>query len=43
MMGVAHCVSLKQAKYLIKKLNERFLQCGLELNLAKTKIVLLQG
>lgn len=37
--GVAHCVSLKQAKYLIKKLNERFLQCGLELNLAKTKIV----
>src|SRR5699024_265630 len=37
--GVAHCVSLKQAKYLQKRLEERFKQCGLELNLEKTKIV----
>ncbi len=37
--GVAHCVSLKQAKYLIKMLNKRFKQCDLELNLDKTKIV----
>jgi len=37
--GIAHCVSLKQAKYLLKRLQERFAQCGLELNLDKTKIV----
>lgn len=37
--GVAHCVSLKQAKYLVKILDKRFKQCGLELNLDKTKIV----
>lgn len=37
--GVAHCVSLKQAKYLIRVLDRRFKQCGLELNLDKTKIV----
>lgn len=37
--GVAHCVSLKQAEYLIKVLDKRFKQCGLELNLDKTKIV----
>lgn len=37
--GVAHCVSLKQAEYLIKVLDKRFKQCGLELNLEKTKIV----
>lgn len=37
--GVAHCVSLKQAKYLIKRLEERFRKFGLELNLDKTKIV----
>lgn len=37
--GIAHCVSLKQAKYLLKKLQERFELCGLELNLDKTKIV----
>ncbi len=36
--GVAHCVSLKQAKYLVKTLQERFKQCGLELNVDKTKI-----
>jgi len=37
--GIAHCTSLKQAKYLLKRLEERFLKCGLELNLEKTKIV----
>ena len=37
--GVTHCTSLKQAKYLQRKLEERFKQCGLELNLEKTKIV----
>jgi group II intron reverse transcriptase/maturase len=37
--GIAHCVSLKQAKYLLRRLQERFAQCGLELNLDKTKIV----
>ena len=37
--GIAHCVSLKQAKYLLRSLQERFVKCGLELNLEKTKIV----
>ncbi|MFF3025490.1 group II intron reverse transcriptase/maturase [Gottfriedia sp. NPDC057948] len=37
--GIAHCVSLKQAKYLQKRLQERFELFGLELNLEKTKIV----
>jgi len=37
--GVAHCVSLKQAAYIIKVLEQRFEQCGLELNMDKTKIV----
>ena len=37
--GIAHCVSLKQAKYLLRRLQERFAKCGLEINLEKTKIV----
>ena len=37
--GIAHCVSLKQAKYLQRRLEERFLIIGLELNLDKTRIV----
>lgn len=37
--GIAHCVSLKQAKYLQRRLEERFLIFGLELNLDKTRIV----
>ena len=37
--GIAHCVSLKQAKYLLRRVQERFVECGLELNLEKTKIV----
>jgi hypothetical protein len=37
--GIAHCASLKQAKFLLRKLQERFEICGLQLNLDKTKIV----
>ncbi len=37
--GIAHCVSLKQAKYLQKRLQDRFEEYGLELNQEKTKIV----
>jgi len=37
--GIAHCVSLKQAKYLQRQLEERFKKYGLQLNLEKTRIV----
>lgn len=37
--GALNCVSIKQAKYIIKVLDKRFKTFGLELNLAKTKIV----
>ena len=37
--GIAHCVSLKQAQYLRKRLEERFVKCGLEIHPTKTKIV----
>lgn len=37
--GIAHCASLKQAKYLQRRLQERFASFGLELNLEKTRIV----
>ena len=37
--GVINCVSIKQAKYIIKRLKERFGTFGLELNTSKTKIV----
>lgn len=37
--GIAHCVTLKQAKYLQRRLQERFTSFGLELNLEKTRIV----
>lgn len=37
--GITHCVSLKQAKYLLRRLKERFALFGLELNLSKTRIV----
>jgi len=37
--GVTHCVSQKQAKYLLRRLKERFALFGLELNLSKTRIV----
>ena len=37
--GCLNCVSLKQAKYMIKVLDKRFKLFGLELNLDKTKII----
>lgn len=37
--GAFNCVSIKQAKYVIKVLDKRFKVFGLELNLDKTKIV----
>lgn len=37
--GCLNCVSLKQAKYIIKVLDKRFKLFGLELNLDKTRIV----
>ena len=37
--GALNCVSLKQAKYIIKMLDKRFKKFGLELNLTKTRIV----
>lgn len=37
--GVLNCVSIKQAKYIIRILERRFKIFGLELNLSKTKIV----
>ena len=40
--GALNCVSIKQAKYIIKVLDKRFRLFGLELNLDKTKIVYCQ-
>ena len=37
--GALNCVSIKQAKYIIKVLDKRFNTFGIELNLSKTKIV----
>lgn len=37
--GVIHCKSQKQAEYVLKRLEERFCECGLELHPDKTKIV----
>ena len=36
---IVHCVSEKQAKFIRAKIEERLLQCGLELNREKTRIV----
>lgn len=36
--GVTHCVSLKQANYLLNQLIKRFRRFGLEIHLGKTKI-----
>lgn len=33
--GVTHCTSLKQVKYLQRRLEERFKQCGLEFNMIR--------
>lgn len=40
--GVIHCKSLKQAQFVMKKVGERFKQCGLELHPEKTRIVYCQ-
>ena len=40
--GALNCVSIKQAKHIIKVLDKRFKLFGLELNLDKTKIVYCQ-
>lgn len=40
--GVIHCVSKKQAKYVLDKLKERMLLCGLEIHPDKSKIVYCQ-
>jgi len=37
--AVAHCRTQAQAEILLKKLDQRFKECGLELHLDKTKIV----
>ncbi|WP_275443913.1 reverse transcriptase domain-containing protein, partial [Petralouisia muris] len=37
--GTAHCVSQKQAKYLRRRLEQRFQSYGLELNQEKTRTV----
>jgi len=37
--GIIHCVSEKQAEYLLNKLKERMKQCGLEIHPDKTRIV----
>jgi group II intron reverse transcriptase/maturase len=37
--GITNCKTLKQAKYVKRRLEERFKQFGLQLNLDKTKIV----
>lgn len=36
---ICHCVSLKQAQFILKAIKERFAACKLELNETKTKIV----
>jgi RNA-directed DNA polymerase len=36
---IVHCASEKQAKFIRAKIEERLLQCGLELNREKTRIV----
>ncbi len=37
--GVVHCKSRKQAEFALRKIDERFRECGLELHSGKTKIV----
>lgn len=37
--GVVHCRSLAQAQFALRKMSERFQQCGLELHPEKTRIV----
>lgn len=37
--GLIHCISLKQAEYVLKRVSERMQQCDLELHPEKTRIV----
>jgi RNA-directed DNA polymerase len=37
--GLVHCCSQEQSEYLLKRLKERFQDCGLELHPDKTKII----
>jgi len=37
--GITHCIYLKQAKYLQRRLQGRFKEYGLQLNLDKTRII----
>lgn len=37
--GLLHCTSRRQAEYVLTKVEERFSECGFELNLEKTRIV----
>jgi len=38
-VGVLHCKSEAEAKLVMEKIKERFLECGLELHQEKTRIV----
>lgn len=40
--GVVHCKSLEQAEFALRKIGERFRECGLELHPDKTRIVYCQ-
>ena len=37
--GLLHCRSLRQAEYVMRRLSERFLECGLEIHPDKSRIV----
>lgn len=37
--GITHCITLKQAQYLCRRLDQRFRSFGIELNIEKTRIV----
>lgn len=37
--GLVHCKTENQAKEILSKLVERFIECGIEMNLEKTKII----
>ncbi len=37
--GLLHCRSLKQAELVLKRISQRFMECGLEIHPEKTKIV----
>ena len=41
--GIIHCMSEKQARYILDKLTERLAACGLEIHPEKTRIVYCRG